>query len=112
MKTKMSSYMFAFCMVLNTLLFAHSLPESVGETEEKLYLEFGDIQIVNRDIFLNIDGNLLPITTVSKDEKGTYVTVNPAAVDVVICSRCKKEYDADNQSSKCPHGWLLNRPHR
>lgn len=110
MKAKKLSCAVAFCMLLNTIGFANSSSTGVEGSEEKLYIESGLVQIADQSIFLNLDEKVLPITGIAEDEKGIYVTLAPTtAVDIVTCRRCGKDYDADNQSKKCPHGWVLVR---
>lgn len=99
-----------FSMMFNPILFAQSVNVNHENNEEKLYITSGNIQIVDEEFFLYSHGALIPIAKVDKDELGTYVLVNPDFVWEVKCNVCGKTYDRDNQSSRCPHGWILNRP--
>lgn len=109
MRTKKFFYLFAFCTVLSALIFAESFTGTVGKGEEKIYIESGVVHITSSGMFLDLDGSFLPINAITQDENGIFVNVN-SAVDITTCPRCGKSYDADNQSKKCPHGWLLRQP--
>jgi hypothetical protein len=69
----------------NSLLFAQPFSNPVHEREEKLDLESGIVQIIDRKFFLNVDGNFLSVSSVNTDEKGTYVVALISGVDIVIC---------------------------
>jgi len=94
-------------MLLKAMPFVEAA--SMSENSDRLYIDSAIVHIGNQGIFLNLHENVLPITGIAQDEKGVYVTVDSAAVNMTTCRRCGKDYDSDNQSSKCPHGWILVR---
>lgn len=104
MKTKTKFCLIAFCALLSSAAFAQEI------AFEKLYLESGNIQITPQGMFLDLNGEFLRINSVNQDEKGIFVTALPGQVNVITCKRCGNEYDSDNQSSRCPHGWLVYHP--
>ena len=109
MKAKKLSLMTLFCMLITATTFAEVASTPTSENDDRLYIESATVQIGNQGIFLNLQDKALPIAGIAQDEKGIYAIVNSAAVDMTTCRRCGKDYDADNQSSKCPHGWMLVR---
>jgi hypothetical protein len=109
MKAKKLSLMTAFCILFTAMTFAEVTSTAIAENDDRLYIESATVHIGNQGVFLNLHEKVLPITGIAQDEKGVYVTVDRAAVDMMRCRRCGKDYDADNQSSKCPHGWVLVR---
>jgi hypothetical protein len=109
MQAKKLSFMTTFCMLFTAMAFAEATSTSIAENDDRLYIESAIVHIGNQGIFLNLHEKVLPITGIAQDEKGVYATVDSAAVDMTTCRRCGKDYDADNQSKKCPHGWILVR---
>jgi hypothetical protein len=103
--TKISSITMS-CILL-TMPFVEAT--STSENNDRLYIDSAMVHIENQGIFLNLHDKVLPITGIAQDEKGVYVTVDSAAVNMTTCRRCGKDYDSDNQSSRCPHGWILIR---
>ncbi len=75
MKRKLSSCLFALCVLANYSLFAELSAGSVKEEGGKLYINEGNVCITTNGIFLDLDGQFLPISAVGKDEKGTYIPV-------------------------------------
>jgi hypothetical protein len=106
MRTKISSFLLMCFILLSCSIFAHSLPERNGF--EKLYLESGTVQITPQGIFLDLNGDYMQIYSISQDEKGPFVIARSDQVSMVTCKRCGKNYDEDNQSNRCPHGWLVH----
>jgi|GEM_PF-3868457 len=99
-----------FSITLNTGLSASELAPLAGQCiDGKYYVEPGTVHVAPNGIFLNLSGIFVPVNGVCFDEGGIYVT-GYDAVMMVTCSRCGKRYDADNQSSKCPHGWRVQYP--
>lgn len=95
-------------MLFTAIVYSEVTSASIAENDDRLYIESAIVHIGNQGIFLNLQEKILPITGIAKDEKGVYVTVVDS-VDMTTCRRCGKDYDSDNQSSKCPHGWILVR---
>jgi hypothetical protein len=97
------------CMLLTTMVSAEVANTLTAENDDRLYIESAVIHVEKQGIFLNLHEKVLPITGIARDERGVYVTVDSEAVNMITCRRCGMDYDADNQSSKCPHGWVLVR---
>lgn len=62
----------------------------------KFYVEPGTVHVGPKGIFLDLDGDFIPVSSVHMDAHGVYV-VGYEAVRMIRCSRCNKRYDADNQ---------------
>lgn len=64
----------------------------------------------NGEVYLKADN----IVAISKETFANFaqasLAVRSEQVSVVTCKKCNKEYDKDNQSKNCPHGWLVYRP--
>lgn len=99
---KTISYFFVLITLLTSLTWAESSSGEISENEEKLYIESGTVQIENNEIFLNLNGRVLPIASLGKDRKGVYATAG--SVWMVKCPRCDQFYNLDSQSRNCPHG--------
>ena len=96
------------CMLCGAGAFANETAPRAGKfTDGKFYVTPGTVHVGANGIFLNLEENFIPVNAVCMDEYGGYV-LGYNAVYVVECPRCGVEYDADNQSSKCPHGWKVH----
>lgn len=100
MKTKMNFY--AVCTFLGlSCVFAQA------ENQNRIYLDSGNVQITKDGIYLDLGEGFLAISSAGQDQNGSYV-VPTDGVSMTTCRKCGKEYDEDNQSRKCPHGWIVH----
>lgn len=92
----MKKALIVVCLVLSLALFGHD------STENRCYLNSADIKVFPEGLFLVLDGGLLPIETVSKDEQGVFVTI-PRNNKTVVCVLCDLEFDPNERAPYCPH---------
>ncbi|NGX47445.1 MAG: hypothetical protein K1000chlam3_00819 [Chlamydiae bacterium] len=90
-----------FCFIaLSACAFAQS--PTIGQ---RFYVNPENIHISQHEIAVDVDGCLLPIAMSSVDKHGVYAISD--GVHMIFCPVCEEPFDFDNQSSKCPHGWLI-----
>ncbi len=53
-------------------------------------------------IYVNIDGNFVPVNSVKIDENGVYVEGLQTGC-MVHCARCGQTYDREKYTARCPH---------
>jgi hypothetical protein len=99
------------CSEFGAVAFADTAALAGQCIDGKLYIEPGTVHVAPNGIFLNVGGNFVPVSAVCKDKDGIYV-LGYECVRMVWCPNpdCLLMYDADNQSSKCPHGWRVQYP--
>lgn len=99
-------------LFLGTAALAETPAPFAGQyIDGKLYVEPGTVHVAPNGIFLSTEGNFIPVSGVCIDQGGIYV-LGYDCVRMVRCPKpdCRRVYDADNQSSKCPHGWKVQYP--
>lgn len=89
---------------LCVLLSAVQLLSASGQCE-KFYIQPEDIRLESDKIYVELDGECLPVSVISKDGLGLYAI--RSGVHVIICSECHSSVDLDNQSPVCPHPWYV-----
>lgn len=111
MRKAMSFFLMGLSMLLGAVAFADTASLAGRCIDGKLYVEPGTVHVAPNGIFLNVEGNFVPVNEVCVDEGGIYV-LGYDCVRMVQCTnpKCRMRYDADNQSSKCPHGWKVQYP--
>ena len=77
-------------------IYSHSL-------DKKLYVNPNTVHVMTEGIFIELENGFFPVKAIGKDEHGIYAITD--GVRWVTCSKCDKDYDRDNQSSKCPHDY-------
>jgi phosphoribosylaminoimidazole (AIR) synthetase len=96
----------ASCLHFGARAFGSETAPLAGQCiDGKLYIEPGTVHVAPNGIFLNEEGSFIQVEAVCMDNSGVYVT-GYNVVRWVQCPKpdCRKWYDADRQSSKCPHG--------
>lgn len=94
-------FLMGLSLFLGTTAFAEATPLVGEDTDDKFYVEPGTVHVAPNGIFLNLDGNFIPVSSVSADEEGIYVL--GFDVSTVCCSRCGLHYDANEYRAVCPH---------
>jgi hypothetical protein len=110
MRKMFTLYAIISCMFFSTGAFATEVAPFAGQCiDGKFYVEPGTVHVAQNGIFLNVERSFVPVNAVCMDEYGIYV-LGYNAVRMVKCPKpdCGQWYDADNQSSKCPHGWKVH----
>ncbi len=107
MKQTINACLMGLSLFFGAIAFAEtaSLDQCI---DGKLYVEPGTVYVAPNGIFLNVEGQFVPVSGICVDEGGIYV-LGYDCVRMVRCSnpKCRMMYDADNQSSVCPHGWRV-----
>ncbi len=105
MRKMIAFCLMAFCTFFDVGAFANETLPLAGQCiDKKLYVEPGTVHVAPTGIFLNLEGNFVPVDAVCIDEHGVYV-LGYNAVKMVKCHQCDNYYDADNQSSQCRNGY-------
>jgi hypothetical protein len=69
----------------------------------RIYLKPGYVFVAEKEIFLKIDEDILPLEVVYCDDYGVYI--HDYQLDLIKCPICKRYYDPDERESYCPHHW-------
>ncbi len=101
---KMRMLCFIVCGILigSTTSFANLSTLAGQYVDGKYYIEPGTVHVAPSGIFLNCEGDFIPVEMVCVDEFGVYV-LGYDCMRMVTCSRCGKSYNADRYSDRCPH---------
>jgi hypothetical protein len=96
---------FALNLLLGTTAFAINTTPFAGQCiDGKFYVEPGTVHVAPNGIFLNLDGNFIPVEMVCMDDEGVYVLeYEEGPKNWVCCTRCGTIYDANRYSGVCPH---------
>jgi hypothetical protein len=96
------------CILFTKETFATDL-EATPAPDGKFYVDPNIVCVSSEGIFIKINNNFIPVESVSMDGGGIFI-ISYKAVRWVECPICHHIYDADRQSSKCPHGLIVNSP--
>jgi len=102
MKKAMSICLMGLGILLGAVAFAETDLLAGQCIDGKLYVEPGTVHVAPNGIFLNLDGNFVPVNGVCIDEFGIYV-LGYDCMRIVTCPQCKRKYNADRYSDRCPH---------
>ena len=75
------------------------------DSNEKLYVNPGSVYVAPDAIYVNIKGQLFPVSSLEVDAQGIYVPAFAARSNAVECSVCHRFYNPDKQYAMCPHEW-------
>lgn len=70
-----------------------------GESE-KFYVHPNSVHVNTHGIFVELEGNFIPVKVIGMDEGGMYAM---SYNKFITCPKCGKEYDPNFQSARCPH---------
>jgi hypothetical protein len=102
MKKMICFFVVGLSMFLGTAAFAETAPFAGQCIDGKFYVEPGTVHVAPNGIFLNLEGNCVPVNYVAMDEYGVYV-LGYDCMRMVTCPRCGRTYNADRYSDRCPH---------
>lgn len=96
---------FALGLLLGSTAFAINAAPFAGQCiDGKFYVEPGTVYVAPNGIFLNLDGNYIPVGMVCSDEVGVYVLEYELGPENwILCTRCYTVYNADKCNRACPH---------
>lgn len=88
----------------STIVNFDELVEKCAEKiiHDRVYIKPGSAFVAQKDIFLKIDEDIIPIDSVYRDKDGVFIYAYQLG-SLVRCGTCKRLYDPEQQRPICPH---------
>lgn len=91
--------------ILTLMIFNTISANEIHGQADKMYVSPGTVYIAPEGIYLNVDGQLVPVQIVGHDKGGIFVegAGEYLSSDYVKCKQCGLTYNRETQSMRCPH---------